>query len=300
MIEKTPLGIPFFDNAYGGVYRNRVSLVTGRSGSGKTAVGLHFLSYGLKLQERCLMLSAQPAQDLAIYAGSLGLPVQAAIESGALILLEYNDFVPGRDREESIVLPPDAFLQLKNIIETQVVQRVVIDTVLPWLMLPDEQKVPEHIFSFVRAVERLGATTLFTMLKPVSTGALQLRRLVENILPISISLLHTPPNEEREWLVNKFIGMNPDAEGVKFGIAPGRGIYDLSEPPPVPAPALAGTPRPAAAPPPAARTACPTPVPTGGRGGFADFVLNQVSFRSEPARAADRHGRTPSAPGSSG
>ena len=87
MTGKIPLGVPFFDEEFGGVYPNRVSLVTGRAGSGKTVLGLHFLNQGLRQSERVLMLSARPAQDLVITAESMGMPFSLAIESGALTLL---------------------------------------------------------------------------------------------------------------------------------------------------------------------------------------------------------------------
>jgi len=55
MIGKTPIGVPFFDAEYGGVYPNRVVLVTGRAGTGKTVLGLQFIDQGLRQHERALI-----------------------------------------------------------------------------------------------------------------------------------------------------------------------------------------------------------------------------------------------------
>jgi len=116
MITKTLTGVPFFDEHYGGIYRGRTMLVSGRAGSGKTVLGLQFIQQGIKQNERCLILSGRPMNDLIIFAESLKLPVSEAVEAGNLILLEYRDYIPGRDSEEYITLPPDGFFQFKEVI----------------------------------------------------------------------------------------------------------------------------------------------------------------------------------------
>ena len=288
MIGKTAIGVPFFDAEFGGVYPNRVVLVTGRSGSGKTILGLQFINQGLRQQERALMLSV-------IMAESLGMAFAPAIESGALTLLEYNEFVPGRDHEANINLPPDGFIQLKEIIEQQVVNRVVIDTVLPWITLPDPAHLPEHIFSLVRAFERLGVTALFTLPKPVSTTAGRLRKLVEDVVPVSVTLLCDPEETSRQLVVSKYLGMNTRPEGFKFDIVPQKG-FALHQTELRPAPAVSHA-QPAAAEPPAPEAAAaPLAVSSVGTGrvSFASMVLDQtVSSRagaSRPAAAPHAHG----------
>jgi KaiC/GvpD/RAD55 family RecA-like ATPase len=275
MIGKTPIGVPFFDAEFGGVYPNRVVLVTGRAGAGKTVLGLHFIDQGLRQHERALMLSARPAQDLVISAESMGMSFAPAIESGALTLLEYSEFVPGRDQEANINLPPDGFIQLKEIIEQQVVNRVVIDTVLPWITLPDPAHLPEHIFSLVRAFERLGVTALFTLPRPVSANAGRLRKLVEDVVPVSLTLLREPDRPSRQMVVSKYLGMNAKPEGFNFDIVAQQGLV-LYQPAPVPgftAPAAAAPAQPAPHPAPAES---PAAAPAGrGRISFASMVLDQ-------------------------
>ena len=272
MINKTPLGIAFFDAEYGGVFRDRSLLVTGRSGAGKTKLGLQFMAQGLRSQERGLMLSTERAVDLAIMADALDIPVSGAIETGAFTVLEYNEFVPGRDHEASIMLPPDGFVQLKQIIETNAIQRVVIDTVLPWITLPDPTHLAEHLFSLVRAFERLGVTTLFTLAQPVSAAASRLRKMLEDVVPISITLQYEPATGARHWLVNKYLGLNPKADSVRYDILPKKGIV------PHP-PAAVGV---------GERPVAPAPGPAPGRDkvrptSFASLVLNQSVGASRSA-----------------
>lgn len=231
MISKVKTGVDFFDQAYGGTYQGRVTLVTGRSGSGKTILGLQFIAQGLKQGERCLLLSARPAEDVALFAAAFGISVDAAIEKGDLIILEYSEFVPGRDREDQLKLPPDSFIQLKQIIEEQAVQRVVLDTVLPWVALNDEASLAEHIFSFVRVFHRLGTTSLFTLPKPMSAPAIKLRRMIEEVVPVSISLTHSADEHKQQWQVSKYLGSDPATEPIDIEIKQAVGIVKKASTP---------------------------------------------------------------------
>ena len=67
MTDKTPIGIDFLDQQYGGTFRGRPLLVSGCAKSGKTIAAFHFLKRGIRLQERCLMLSARPSADIVVY-----------------------------------------------------------------------------------------------------------------------------------------------------------------------------------------------------------------------------------------
>lgn len=224
MIKKIPTGIHFFDEAYGGTYQGRSMLVTARHGGGKTVAGLQFIGQGLRQQERCLLLSARPAEDVALTASAFDIPVVESIESGDFIILEYKEYVPGRDREDELKLPKDSFLQLKHIIEDQQIQRLVLDTVLPWVALDDEARLPEHIFSFVRVFQRIGVSTLFTMPKPASPPAKKLRRLIEDVVPVSLSLDHNPDTGERSLMVDKYLGATRVSKPMPFVIEPQVGI----------------------------------------------------------------------------
>lgn len=208
MLGKTPTGIEFFDAAHGGAFRGRAMLVSGPAKSGKSVIGTQFIARGLKHQEHCLMLSAQPARDVAICAEALGVPFVPAVESGNLILLEYSDFIPGRDTEHSMMLPTDGFRQLQEIVAHEAISRMVIDTILPWVALPTAEHLAEHVYSFVRAFERMGVTVLMTMPRPASVAATRLHRLVEEVVPISVLLLHEPAAHRRTLLVNKYLGGN--------------------------------------------------------------------------------------------
>ena len=227
-MSKTATGFEQFDRRYGGVCHGRVALLTGRHGAGKSLFCLQFLKQGLSAGESGVILSATPCRDIALQARGLGIDVEDAIATHRLHVLNYNDVVPGRDREQDIMLPPDGFLQLKQVIEDHAISRVALDTVLPWMNLTTTDHLAEHIFSFVRSFERLGVTGIFTLPKPASHAARRLHKLLENVVPVSVSLGYELDTGERTWTVNKYLGETVDSDSVSIRLDPGRGVVAAS------------------------------------------------------------------------
>lgn len=226
MITKTLTGVIFFDERYGGIYRGRSMLVSGPAASGKSVLGLQFVLQGLKQNERCIILSCRHMADLIIFAESLKFPMSEAVEAGNLILLEYHDYIPGRDSEGEVVLPLDSFVQFKEIVEAHAVQRIVLDTILPWVSIRPQTNLAEHVFSFVRAFERLGATTLMTIPKPASLPSMRLKNALEEVAPVSVTLSTIPNSDERIWIVTKYLGEMKLDQGTPYQITPGTGITE--------------------------------------------------------------------------
>jgi KaiC/GvpD/RAD55 family RecA-like ATPase len=227
MTDKTPIGIEFLDQQYGGTFRGRPLLLSGGAKAGKTIAAFHFMRRGIRLQERCLMLSARPAADIVVQADAMGMRFSEAVEEGSLILLEYSDDVPGRHSESSITLPPDSFLQLADMISAQAVARLVLDTCLPWVAVRGSDRLAEHVFSFTRSLDRMGVTTLLTMPRAASLAASRLYKLVEDQVPVSLTLGLDEASEDRLLTVNKYLGMD-DKVGreIAFEVLPGKGIVE--------------------------------------------------------------------------
>ena len=223
MIDKTRLGISFFDQRYGGIHRKRAALCVGRHGSGKTLVALQALMQSVHEGERGLMLSAWRAQDLAVLAGNMGLPLSSAIAKGQVVLLEYAHLVNAPELEENLTLPPGSFMEFQDIVETNGISRVVIDTVLPWIAIPQEDKLAKHIYSFIQAIERMGVTALLTLPKPASSIAFTLKNRLEEQVPI-VFTLDVDDHDRHTLLINKYLGEANLPPPVPILLAPGVGI----------------------------------------------------------------------------
>jgi KaiC/GvpD/RAD55 family RecA-like ATPase len=224
MITKTLSGIPMLDEPYGGVFSNRSFLVTGAKDTGKTVMGLQFVQQGLEQSDRCLYLSTMVADDLGILAESLGFKLTAHIESEALTLLEYESFMHGSGAPGLDMLPPEGFEQLREIIHVNSIERVVLDTVLPWVSVRDPERMPQQVFSFTRSLDRLGVTTLLTLPKPVSTLAFRLKKSIEDVVPVSVLLQPAGPEGPSTFQVVKYLGEQKLVDKMPYRIKKGVGI----------------------------------------------------------------------------
>ncbi|NCA82213.1 MAG: hypothetical protein EOM72_05650 [Opitutae bacterium] len=237
MIDKTRLGLDFFDQRFGGVFRQRAALCVGRQGSGKTVAALHALMQSVQEGERGLMLSAWHSPDLFIVAEKFGFPLAEAVREGRIVLLEYAQFSPEPELEKCRVLPPGSFMEFEDIVVTNGIRRVVVDTVLPWIAIRQEERLAKHVYSFLHALERMEVTAFLTMPKPVSPLAFALKNRIEQQAPV-VFTLDIDAQNRRHLLINRYLGQASLPPPLPMAILPGRGIVSVPEslPPPAPAP----------------------------------------------------------------
>ncbi len=206
---KIATGIELLDRGYGGAYRGRGILVSGKCGAGKTELGLRFIAEGLENEEAGMILSAQPARDLALQLSNMGVKFSNPTVSGNLYLYEYKNFIPSRDREETLAMTCEGGEELCQILAQTRIRRLVLDTALPWITLPTMQteKLPEHIYTFMSRLEDLRVTTLLTLPMPVSKSAVKLRALVEACVPVSVVLQEQSAAGRLNGRVSKYLGV---------------------------------------------------------------------------------------------
>lgn len=223
-VDKTKLGVDLFDDNFGGIYRGRQVLCSGRYGSGKSILAYHFLNQALQNGEKALLLSNFLAHDTIIVAESVGLPFAEAVTNGQLTILEYASFIPKSNTSANVMLPPQSFMELQEKIETQSIRRIALDTVLPWVAIYPITRIAEHVYSFIHALDRLGVTSLLTLPKPISNPAFALKSRIEDLCPIAINLDHSN-GKERGLRVTKYLGEVRNISTLyPFIIAPNKGI----------------------------------------------------------------------------
>ncbi|MEI7946147.1 MAG: RAD55 family ATPase [bacterium] len=225
MITKIGLGVSFFDTRFGGVYRGRQVLCIGRNGSGKSLLSYHFSNQGLIDGDKVLLLSGTLAKDVVILGESYGMHFANAVQTEQLMLLEYAGLFGAKESISSnIMLPPEAFVELQGIIESHSISRVVLDSVLPWVAIQPVTRLTEHIYSFIHALDRLGVTTLMTLPKPLSNASFALKKQMEDIVPVVVTMDHQN-GSDRTLRVSKYMG---EAHGISqpipIMIAPGKGL----------------------------------------------------------------------------
>lgn len=224
IVDKTKLGLAFFDESFGGVYRGRQVLCWGRRGSGKSILACHFLNQALQDGDKALMLSKYRPQDTVIIAESLGMPFADAVTSGQLTILEYNTFIPESNASANVMLPPQSFMEFQETVESQSIRRVAFDSVLPWVAIQPVTRIAEHVYSFIHALERLGVTSLLTLPKPVSNPAYSLKNRLEDLCPVALHLDHAE-GQNRVLRVTKYLGESHKlSTPFPFAIIPRAGI----------------------------------------------------------------------------
>lgn len=150
------LGVPDVDAALlgGGLVRGSSTLLVGRSGSGKTVLGLSFLLAAPG--EPALMLAGTETVPELVRAGApCGLPVAEAVKRGTLGI-----HVQGSEDEAL----DEIGHKLLRLVDERGVQRVVVDGLA---VLGDTVAFPERGYRFVgrllRELKVRGVTSVFTL-----------------------------------------------------------------------------------------------------------------------------------------
>lgn len=233
MQNKTPSGVEFFDHRFGGVHEGRAMFLTGARGAGKSIFCLQFLKQGLEMNQPALILSARSTRETARSAAKIGIDVDKQTRKDRLFIMNYGDVVNENGREQDIMLPTEGFIELKDLIERKGIERVALDTVLPWMNLTTRGHLAEHIFSFVRAFERMKATVVFTLFHPVSPGAWKMYSLLEEAVPVVASIDYDAAAGTRYWRVVKYDQKLEEDDindtSLKIRIDPAVGVVPMTE-----------------------------------------------------------------------
>jgi len=159
-------GVARLDNAMGGLLPGRIHLLTGGTGSGKTALSLRFLWTGLELGETALAVTLGNGHDLKSLARHLGMDLDRHVRAGRLLLLRYRDEFTSRLSYSG--QPVLALSHLDRLMSGLTPKRIVIDPATPFLA--DGTASGEGISQLAQWLERSGATSIVTNAGDISDG----------------------------------------------------------------------------------------------------------------------------------
>jgi circadian clock protein KaiC len=204
---KTDWGIRFLDEALGGgVFRGRSVLLTGAADTGKTIFSLHFAAQGLFRKEKVLMLTTSNPKDLIILGESIGTPLVHHMSEERLLLLQYEDAAQGQLVEKEIRLSSGSVESLMEMVIEWQPDRLVVDSILPWLKEDDLETAIENLRRIVWLCDEKEVTALLTGPRPVSQRARRMHSLIEAVTPVSLWLEKTAETGDRHLSVKKCIG----------------------------------------------------------------------------------------------
>ena len=179
--QKVSTGVAELDNMLeGGLPRGSATMVAGGAGTGKTLLGMHFITAGVAQGEPGVIVTFQEnPQQLRRIAHSFGWDLVAMEEEGLLVHL-YSS---------SVEIQPDIHAaKIQEIVENIGAKRVMLDSLKDIeIATPDKVRFKDYIYALVNKFKLQGVTTLLTNEIPEMFGPFQLSEygvsfVVDNVI----------------------------------------------------------------------------------------------------------------------
>ncbi len=165
---RVPFGVPGLDDMLGGgLPPASTTLIEGGTGTGKTLLGLHFLTAGAAHDDVGLFLTLEEsANQLRNVARNFGLPFRECEQRG-LLHVRYAS---------PVELSPDRFLhEARALVEQLGARRVVLDGLSALsLGVQSARRFKQLVYALSRHFRELGVTLAMTMEIPEVLGGQQL------------------------------------------------------------------------------------------------------------------------------
>jgi KaiC/GvpD/RAD55 family RecA-like ATPase/DNA-binding response OmpR family regulator len=152
-------GIDLLDYGTGGLLPNKVYLVRGGPGVGKSLLGLQYLTRGLELQEPGVLITDQKPENVIAQAHAIGFAIEESVRRGQLSILN-----PSQRYFELVESPADVMAiveELGDHVRSLGAKRLVIDPVFTLINTAYSSHFALSITqSLINALEDLPVTTL--------------------------------------------------------------------------------------------------------------------------------------------
>jgi KaiC/GvpD/RAD55 family RecA-like ATPase len=151
-------GIAPIDERLGGLTPGKPHLITGTTGSGKTAFCLAFVGEAVSQGESAALLTEDDPHDLVAQAADLGIDLRRAAATGQFAMIRYQrDFAARFSRTLSAAA---AFEELTRLIGPRIPTRLAIDSVAP--VSDSDAASGAGVGALAEFLERARATALVT------------------------------------------------------------------------------------------------------------------------------------------
>ena len=228
-IDKTKFGLPFLDDAVGGVYFGLPTLVKGARDSGKTVLAAHFADRVLRIGEKVIFFCESAPEAVVLEARSAGIDLEPAARSGQLMLIPLRDALASA---RGGAFPFDAALaELHALATRSSIGFAVFSSVVPWLAATPTSDMPPRVDAFLAALAALSLTSLLLVHRPASAPAGRLVEKLSSACPVVLEM-EAFESAQRELHVVKYDGRDDLRLPIVFplDLVPGKGLV-----PPAPA-----------------------------------------------------------------
>jgi circadian clock protein KaiC len=230
-VEKIATGIPGFDTiSAGGLPRNRVTLVSGTAGSGKTIFANQFLVQELRRDAGSagvFVTFEDSPEDIRNNMGSFGWPIERWEEEGRWAFVDASPragegaiFVGEYDLEALVA-------RIRGAIARTGAERVSIDSINAlFAQFPDHVVLRSELFRIVSALKELGVTTVMTAERTGEYGEITRFGIEEFVADNVVILRNVLEAERRRRTIEilKFRGSQHQNGEFPFTMAERKGV----------------------------------------------------------------------------
>lgn len=167
-MERVPTGVEELDRKLSGGYpANKVTLVTGIAGSGKTIFGIHFIYKNCLEGRKCMIIATEETSEDIIYQASLlGRDLTPYYESGQLIIeniFENRSEIIGQTRYG--FKPESLDIEIPSLVELigEGIECLVIDNIGTFVLRVSIKRLRDQLDALNYLVRKRGCTALIIM-----------------------------------------------------------------------------------------------------------------------------------------
>ncbi len=228
-VSKLNIGIEGFDLiTYGGIPKNRTTLIAGTSGSAKTIFGIQFLAEGIKRGESGVFVTFEERpDDIRENIKSLGWSIHQWEEEGKWAFVDAS---PALDTETIITGDFDLgglLARIESAVKRVNAKRVTIDALeAVFATLGNSINVRSELLRVAFSLRTLQVTSLVTAERLQEYGEIARYGVEEFVTDNVIILRNVLEDEKRRRTIEilKFRGTNHQKGEFPFSIVPERGI----------------------------------------------------------------------------
>jgi circadian clock protein KaiC len=222
--QRANTGIPGLDEIlHGGFLANRLYILDGHPGAGKTTFALQFLSEGVRRGEKCMYITLSESRAELLAA--------AASHGWSLDGIEIIELVAGEDElnnNEPLTMLPVSEVELGettrkmlDAIERSAPHRVVLDSLSEFRLLAQNSfRYRRQIFAIKHFLDGRGCTAILISDRSNEGADLQLHSLAHGVVSLE-SELPAYGQMRRELRISKFRGSDFISGLHDFAIRPG-------------------------------------------------------------------------------
>ncbi|HEY0096265.1 MAG TPA: ATPase domain-containing protein, partial [Archangium sp.] len=174
-IQKLPTGVPGLDIlTYGGIPQGRTTLITGRSGAGKSILSLQLACNLARVGIKTVVLSIEEtAEDLIATADTLGFDLAGLVKAGRVVLTDLTRPMEGPTHVSGNFDVEGLVHLVSDVVKKSGATAVVLDSATALFSpRPPEAHLRSHFFRLVSTFRQLGLTAVMTAEAPGDYGQL--------------------------------------------------------------------------------------------------------------------------------